>query len=100
MTSERVSKTAYKYTLHNLNQSGTYLRSAPASYMLSQIPIITKLNSSSIEVFVVTMITMVLEFYDALKATLTHIKIRNWLHFQGKRFCLMCIICCQCGEVG
>ena len=75
---------AYQYNLQNMNWSGTYLRSVLSSDVLTKLLTITTLNSSWTEVFMTTMITMMVNCYEALESTLTHKKILGGITLLGE----------------
>ena len=57
-----------------MNWTGTYLRSTPASAVITKVITITTLKSSGTEVFGATMITVMSDSYDTLESALTHMK--------------------------
>ena len=66
-----------------MNWSGAYLRSVLSSDVLTKLLTITTLNSSWPEVFMVTMITVMVYSCEALESTLTHKKKIRWDYFPG-----------------
>ena len=69
-----------------MNWSGTYLRSVLSSDVLTKLLTITTLNSSWNEVFMSTMINVMVYSYEALESTLTHKKILGGITFLGGMF--------------
>ena len=66
-----------------MNWSGTYLRSVLSSDVLTKLLTITTLNSYWPEVFMATMVNVMVYSYEALESTLTHKKNIRWDYFPG-----------------
>ena len=88
-TSESI-KRAYQYNLQDMNWSGTYLRSVLSSDGITKLLNITVLNSSWTEVFMSTMVIVMVYSYKALEYTLTHKKNRRWAYFPGENVSDLC----------
>ena len=69
-----------------MNWAGNYFRSVLSSDVLTKLLTITTLNSSWPEVFMSTMINVMVYFYEALESTLTHKKHLGGITFLGEMF--------------
>ena len=67
-----------------MNWSGTYLRSVLSSDVLTKLLTITTLSSSWPELFMETMVTVMVYSYEDLESTLTGKKILGGITFLGE----------------
>ena len=69
-----------------MNWPGTYLRSVLSSDVLTKVLTINTLNHPWPDVFMATIITVMVYYYEALESTLTHKKNIRLNYFPGDFF--------------
>ena len=75
---------SYQYTFPKINWSGTYMRNNIYNYVQTKLLILTTLISSGPEIFLSTMVPVMLDTYDALETTLAYMKNIKLVSFPGE----------------
>ena len=84
------SSKAYQYVVQNLTWSGVYLRSTLSNNLLQKVLTFVQMTETGPEVFFFTMTTFLIDSYNALDKTLTHMNSIKLKSYPGENITDFC----------